>query len=75
MSKTCAATAADGAEWLARIPPLLKRLGCPPQSIVELLDFTILLNICIALQNQLLPNQRLHRLGSSKQEKTSNKVI
>ena len=31
---------ADGAEWIwQRIPPLLKRLGCPPQSIVELLDF------------------------------------
>lgn len=31
---------ADGAEWIwLRIPPLLKRLGCPPESIVELLDF------------------------------------
>lgn len=31
---------ADGAEWIwLRIPPLLKRLGCPPESIHELLDF------------------------------------
>jgi len=31
---------ADGAEWIwLRIPPLLKRLGCPPESISELLDF------------------------------------
>lgn len=31
---------ADGAEWIwLRIPPLLKRLGCPPESILELLDF------------------------------------
>jgi hypothetical protein len=31
---------ADGAEWIwLRIPPLLKRLGCPPESIKELLDF------------------------------------
>lgn len=31
---------ADGAEWIwLRIPPLLKRLGCPPKSICELLDF------------------------------------
>lgn len=31
---------ADGAEWIwLRIPPLLKRLGCSPESIVELLDF------------------------------------
>lgn len=31
---------ADGAEWIwLRIPPLLKRLGCQPESIHELLDF------------------------------------
>jgi len=31
---------ADGAEWIwLRIPSLLKRLGCPPESIYELLDF------------------------------------
>ncbi|HEY9783266.1 MAG TPA: ISLre2 family transposase [Leptolyngbyaceae cyanobacterium] len=31
---------ADGAEWIwLRIPPLLKRLGCPPECILELLDF------------------------------------
>lgn len=31
---------ADGAEWIClRIPPLLKRLGCPPESVVKLLDF------------------------------------
>ncbi len=31
---------ADGAEWIwLRIPPLLKSLGCPPESIIELLDF------------------------------------
>lgn len=31
---------ADGAEWIwQRIPPLLKRLGCSPESIYELLDF------------------------------------
>lgn len=31
---------ADGAEWIwQRIPPLLRRLGCPPESIYELLDF------------------------------------
>ncbi len=31
---------ADGAEWIwLRLPPLLQRLGCPADSIVELLDF------------------------------------
>lgn len=31
---------ADGAEWIwLRIAPLLQRLGCQPDSIVELLDF------------------------------------
>lgn len=31
---------ADGAEWIwQRIPPLLKRLGCPLESVHELLDF------------------------------------
>jgi hypothetical protein len=31
---------ADGAEWIRHwIPPLLKRLGCPPESIHQLLDF------------------------------------
>ena len=31
---------ADGAEWIwRRIPPMLKRLGCSPESILELLDF------------------------------------
>lgn len=31
---------ADGAEWIWKhIPPLLQRLGCPPESTHELLDF------------------------------------
>lgn len=31
---------ADGAEWIwLRLPPLLQRLGCPAESIVQLLDF------------------------------------
>jgi FMN phosphatase YigB (HAD superfamily) len=31
---------ADGAEWIWKyIPPLLQRLGCPPESIHQLLDF------------------------------------
>lgn len=31
---------ADGAEWIwQRIPPLLQRLGCPPQAVHQLLDF------------------------------------
>ncbi len=31
---------ADGADWIwLRIPTLLKRLGCPAESILELLDF------------------------------------
>lgn len=31
---------ADGAEWIwLRLPSLLQRLGCPTQSVVELLDF------------------------------------
>ncbi len=31
---------ADGAEWIWKhIPPLLQRLGCPPESNSELLDF------------------------------------
>ena len=31
---------ADGAEWVWKhIPPLLQRLGCPPESNSELLDF------------------------------------
>ncbi len=31
---------ADGAEWIwLCLPPLLQRLGCPAESIVELLDF------------------------------------
>lgn len=31
---------ADGAEWIwLRIPPLLQRLGCPTESIHQLLDF------------------------------------
>ena len=31
---------ADGAEWIwLRIPPLLQRLGCPAESVVQLLDF------------------------------------
>ncbi len=31
---------ADGAKWIwQRIPPLLQRLGCPPQAVHQLLDF------------------------------------